>query len=457
MKSSQLIRARVEGFIRDYAAWNAKFRQSDFFAAMDWEAAKKDFDTAVALQHCVFGPDDHLDWSIGFPPQHSPESEFILEMHENPDTAVVETESRQGGSRFFEYTLQRFGTQWRIASIKTFFARGGERVTDVDFKVIAESLPKPKFAKELPAGLDRLFDGPARLQTRFGLVNTRIRSIGNIEAPSGFFTCDDPGQWKDGAAVFDLAIPPGKHEIELVIDDKLRVVGAARIVFAHHTKESVFAYATRRRAPHPRDFRDYETSYIVGVDSGMIGLADARAIIALRARERERLYDRMVDAITRKRASGAAFVRVTKSIKAVVINSGCGDGGYPVFWELTKSGNPISLVFDFMDLGQSIWKTVKVSFRLRRSIGTLKNETLRRHGIRLTFTSENGDRRFTISSKRSAKAKLYNTHNQLIFDTEGAGCNMCGNETTYYLDQCVVTSGYAEIQIYLGHRYEFAR
>src|SRR5438045_8011907 len=110
------------------------------------------------------------------------------------------------------------------------------KTNDLDLKTIAATRGPPIPAKEFPSGLDRLFDRPARLRTRRGLANTEIRRVGRIEAPSGFFACDDPGLWNDGAAVFDMTIPAGKHAIDLLTDDKMRIVGAARVVFAKRPK-----------------------------------------------------------------------------------------------------------------------------------------------------------------------------------------------------------------------------
>src|SRR5580765_4393816 len=103
MKASELIRVRVESFIRDYAAWNAKFYRPGLSAELNWEAAHRAFDV-IASRHFVPGEKvRNVGYSIGSPPEHSPDTETIVTITEQAATALVETESKAGISVFVEY------------------------------------------------------------------------------------------------------------------------------------------------------------------------------------------------------------------------------------------------------------------------------------------------------------------------------------------------------------------
>src|SRR5262249_15827644 len=148
--------------------------------------------------------------------------------------------------------------------------------------------------------------------------------------------------------------------IELVIDDKLKIVGAARITLQSRKQAGFFAYATRKHATEPLG----SNSHVIGVDGGTVGVVDAASLMALPRRERERLYHALCDASVGKQRRGAAFVQLDPRSQAWAIDSGCGDGGYAAYWQLSKEGEPLSLAFDFADLALPIWKTVKVPLKL---------------------------------------------------------------------------------------------
>ncbi|MCI0748065.1 MAG: DUF4241 domain-containing protein [Verrucomicrobia subdivision 3 bacterium] len=455
--ATKLIRARVEAFIRDFAKWNAKFYPAVFGTELlEWDPIQKEFVRTVSSRHFMPGERvGDVGCGVGSPPEHSPRHEKIILIDQRSETeALVETKAKKGGGRFYEYAVRWDGNEWQIARLQTFFAATGERVTDVALKALARSRAKPLWTKGVPAGLERSFKGGASLRTRYGVSRIKVVSAGVLEAPSGFLACDDPGEWQWGAAVLEIRIPPGKHEVDLVIDDNLQIVGAARVVFDGRTTNGVYAYATRRY--RTRKVRR-SLSHIVGVDGGMVGLGDAGAIIGLSRRERERLYWRIVDAQLGKHAKGAVFVPIDSATKAIAIDSGCGDGGYEAFWKLDRAGRPLELILDFADLALAVWDKVKVPFTRGRSISSIGKRRLRSYGVSVHFGHEGTQQILMVRGDKEVRVKIFDTGGNMLFGSEGGGCSQCDNETRYYLPANFPRnlSGHLELEMYMGHRYEF--
>lgn len=454
MNVDEVIRARVEEFIRDCADWNTNFFRPG--SPLDWSKAKDDF-KVIAARHFISGKAvGGAGATIGSPPEHSPEQERIVSIVKgSSDKAIVETELERKYPIYYEYTLERIGDEWKIAHLQTLLSSKSETVKDIDLNALARKILRPVPAKEFPIGLDRLFGGPVTLQTRHGLANTRISVAGTIEAPSGFLTCDDPGCWQWGASVFGLPIPPGKHAIELVLDDRLKIVGAARIVFDRREYKGFFAPAIRIG---PKD-DDTGESHVISVDGGMIGFADAAAIIELPRRSRERLDSQLAKASLAKKQRGAVSVPLAGTLQAWAIDSGCGDGGYCAYWHLDDDEQPISLIFDFADLGLSKFETLCFPVEIGNSPQLVKDKDLRAWGITIRFKHENGLRIMSVSSDRQTTTKILDSTREIIFDSCGSGCSVCGDETTYYLPDNLPEklNGMLEVEIYLGHGYEVVK
>lgn len=457
MSAKNAIRERVEGFVRDFASWNAKFYQpGDSGKLLDWKAARHDFEM-VAARHFVSNENvSGVGLVIGWPPEHSPEQETIVSIVEHSDEqAVVETELRQSLKSYYEYSMRRVGDEWRIASVQMLLSSKSDVVNDLDLRTLGRGLHEPVLMNEFPAGLEQLFGRSVRLQTRHGVANTEVTLAGTIEAPSGFLTGDDPGNWQSGVAVFDKRIPPGRHEIELVTDDQLKIVGAARVVFDRHKKGNSFAYATRGEAAG----HDTANSHVIAVDGGIIGLADAGAIISLSRRDRERLYTQIAGASLRKGTQGAAFIALSSSLQVCAIDSGCGDGGYAAYWHLDEKGQPISLIFDFVDLAMPIWDTLRLPFEIEKWDGVIEGATPKSRNVSVRLGCEGNQRFLSVNSDKETKTKLFDLNGRVTFDSEDFGCSVCGNETTYFLPESFPKSlaGELEVQVYLGHGYEIIK
>jgi hypothetical protein len=455
MKSSRAIRASVTNFIKDFAKWNSQvYRRGKFDPALDWEKARERFKTSCARHFTEEGrATNEFGMQIGSPPSHTPKQEKIVSVTEISDSEViVETVLTQSTITYYEYTVRWTGCEWLIAKIQTYYRSHVEPIKDINLKTLARSRYKVQIAKDAPSGLTDLFKGPTKLKTGEGLISTKLVSVGTIETPSEFLTADDPGNWDRGVAVFKVKVPVGRHEIELVIGDEMPIVTAARIVFKRSRTKSILACATRKFPPT----QSTTDTHLIAIDGGILGLADAGAIFALTAREREILYHQLANTSRQSPNLGAASVALKDSIKAWVINTGCRDGGYYAYWQLDNKGNPLSLIFDFADLGQPVWEVLRLPVKLNKFAATVVDKGLKQFGLGIRFKPENNLPLLKVQSVKDTKTKIFNSQGEKIFDSEGCGCSVCENETTYHLglEFPENLSGEMEVQIYHGHKYD---
>jgi hypothetical protein len=94
---------------------------------------------------------------------------------------------------------------------------------------------------------------------------------------------------------------------------------------------------------HPADLGE-DSGHIIGVDAGNAAIMDVSALLTLNGRDRERKFERYTYAVERPRSLMLSLVAANDT---VVVDSGWGDGGYPVYWGVDASGKPAVLLVDF--------------------------------------------------------------------------------------------------------------
>lgn len=460
MNKNDAIRAGMEEFLRDCETWKSNTRPPESIEAMlssleivDHEARREEFQVTVGRHFVSPQAAAAVQAMVATGWESTVELERIAGIdHHAPDAAIVETET--GGLRkaYNIYKLCLVGGVWLIASMQTFHAGREEKVEDPDLGVLGASLPAPVQATTFPEGLSDLFDGPARVRTSWGVVATRVTSVGEIAAPSGFLAGDDPGRWECGAEVFEMRIPPGRHRIDLVTEERTGTVTAARVVVGRSQKGVSIAFATRRSATN----HAAPESHVIGVDGGIIGLADAGSLIRLSRREREALYQELASASLQMGNRGAAFVPLSGLAEAWSIRSGGGDGGYCAYWSLDTKGNPLALVFDFAELAMPLCETLRGSFQISKGVSRVDQRELESRGIEVQFGRDRRHQTLKVRSPISTRTKLCDPAGRTLFDSEGSGCSQCENETVYHLPRNWPErlSGVFEVQVHLGNRYE---
>jgi hypothetical protein len=456
------IRALVEEYIRQSHDWAQQHRPKNLFDSEELQArleVQKKASDKTFDKYCINRTIWTKEYFISeWPGEHNPEQEKVTSVRfDSISEAFLETKVDKGGfSSFHEYILLKSQGAWRIGGIRTYFSDEGERVDELDLPAFSPNIPVPIAIEKLPEGLEKLFKGPARLRSRYDIAITELVSAGVFEAPSGIIGCDDAGQWASGMKVFEMKIPPGKHPVELVVQPKFGMVGAARIIFDINASAKSYALATRASKVQPRvSSGPRESSNVIGVDTGMVGLVDALALSKLSKRQRERHYWKVVEASDAKPAKGAWSISTEGGSEALVIHSGAGDGGYPAFWVLDAEGKPVSLIFDFMDLAQSIYEETEIS--LNGNSSAIVNDRLKKERIHVEFGREQGHRTLNVVSQEHVNLEIYGNDRELLFKSEGAGCSIVGEQTTYVLPSTIPSnlSGHIKVQWYKGHRYEF--
>jgi hypothetical protein len=416
-----------------------------------------------SARHCT-PPGLLTDEFSGVPvPPKDPSDRSIVSVQIRSDSnAVVETQLKgQSPPTYQVFSLRKVDEQWRIARIELFSTPANQRVDgDPDLDELAKRQPALDAAQDFPEGLERLFEGPARLKSRDGMCETEIVQAGKFNVWSGFIAGGDPSDWRWGAAVFEVKLAPGAYPVELVVEKELGVIGAARIIFNRRTKPATRVYARRRdNQTIPKAENYYENSYVIAIDGGVLGLADARDVSALTVRQREEFYNRMVEQTERDRAKGHWFVKLSGDRMALTIHTGHGDGGYPAYWLLDKEGRPVSLLFDFVDLGEPIYETLQVTLNNQLLDGELSAPELAARHVSVAFTKENGLRILDITTEHAVSAALFDRTGKVIANSESAGSRQFGKTKGYYLPKTLPErfSGRLEIQLYRGHRYHFVK
>jgi hypothetical protein len=469
MTAESLIRQRILQFIQDYSEWNETAQPPDRspaqmarFAAARGDDIKNALDQ-VAAKHCV--SEELLTargYSYGTPSQHDPLNEAITSVVIKSETeATVETENTCGGRphTFFEYKLSKLEEEWRIGKIRQFFGEENEAVGDEALLgQVRRKHAEPHFVEALPEGLERLFQGKARLNTRRDVANIEVLKAGPLSVPSGCIAGDDPGYWLWGASVFEMKVPPGEYELEVVTDG--RIIGAARVVFNKSPRGSVrYALATRRSVEASDRGR---SSHVMGVDSGRIGLADAAVLLTKSKRERERLDEYLCEMSAAQEGNGVVFAPEGEEHSVVAINSGCGDGAYPAFWVLDVDGDPAALILDFMDLGQSVHREASAALTAEDRAVKFDADAFEAMGIKVVFRissdpATEGQCLLEVTAPSHCEVQIFDEHQKLVFDGDRAAHGSCGDWRSYQLPSAMLGSfvGTLRTSLYVGHRYDF--
>ena len=351
-------RARVEAFIAD---WHQQWQRVDFRAGeggLDDIRSMKPFDfdgwkktiQEVDARHFVAGAGCGSQGSFSSEPDHDPAQEKVLSEVKDGAEVVIET---RGGSphitRFHEYHLVNAGGDWRIAKLVSFSHSSDEPFVKPDKRAALVASPRPDaplapLAEPVGPALDHLFEPGRQVQLGDETVTPEVRSLGSLHTASGALVVRDLG-YDSSSDLRPLArsISPGSYPVEIVVAD--RRVAAVRVVIANGGKASAW---------HPADMTS--GGHVAGVDAGNIGIVDLGAMVALSARGLERSYQRNVVDATEQPLAHVFSIDSSQQRDgategdAVVVQSGYGDGAYPVYWGVGERGEVTVLVVDFQVL-----------------------------------------------------------------------------------------------------------
>lgn len=181
------------------------------------------------------------------------------------------------------------------------------------------------------ARLDETHNFTEREVTVRGETTTaEVSSVGTLVTSSGVLSVLDFGYDNDDARPLARSVAPGAYPVD-------RVTGfgrnaAVRVRFSDHDPV----------AWHPAAIPG--SGHVFGVDAGSACIVDYVAYASMTKRAKAARYAQFVAAPR----PAAVEVSLDAGDTGIVVDSGYGDGSYPVYWGVDADGEVAQLVVDFM-------------------------------------------------------------------------------------------------------------
>ncbi len=320
---------RVTAFIAAYhQAWS-RIGMSDFDA---WRGEVAELER----EHFAAGAQSDLAQSMSRPCPHAVGVEEITGERAGGSSAehVIETEA--GAHRYFEYDLVREGDDWRIARLHEFLDPVGAPFVEHPDRLEGAAPDAPLEEVDHEVASDRWFRsaGPVRIEREDGEETSGItvRPVGALAVRSGRLVVGDLGY--DEHMLFPLArtVPPGNYPVEVAV------------VFERHAVLRVQLGDGTAPVARYAPASTLEGGFVLPVDAGNLAVLDATVLAGLAARDKERAFSAYASLAERPAVHWLDFGHPHGG---VVVDSGWGDGAYPVYWGLDHDDRVLALYLDF--------------------------------------------------------------------------------------------------------------
>lgn len=394
---------------------------------------------AVQRQHFVEGAvdDPSMGGSFGEPPDHDPMSDKILPAVVNVDGATVETQNTTHES-YFEFELINFAGDWRIRKVTQFFDPPEEMIFSETRRT--ELLASPSHSSPLPVlptgvtpNCHRLFEDGRRVIVDGNEMTIKVQETGDISLPSGIIGVNDFGSRGDDFLPLSRSVPGGTYRVQQAMAG--RTVIAVQIIFQREKTAAEYRPAPIVEGSGP-------DLHHVGVDAGNVAVFDAAKFILLEARELERLYIKSLDSNEETSPRNASFdlpvplrIRIspTETPNGYKFQSGYGDGSYPAYWGLDRTGSVVNLTIDFLITAEFLTEVVRVPWSSKMIGQTIVDPILKKweQEVELGHEGNNGFIKVT-GSDRIERARLLGEGGRILADSQAGGSSHADDESIYY-------------------------
>ncbi|MEN0065973.1 MAG: DUF4241 domain-containing protein [Myxococcota bacterium] len=288
---------------------------------------------ALEEAHFVPGMSSGLDTQLGSPCLHSLDDETILGFSQHEDRVVVETST---SGPFFAYVLEPVEGDWRILRIDAFLDAEGTLFLDADAETRLLSSPEGGWVE---AQED---DEPHRWFSGQGLAHVleegnphpqssevTVCTLGSLHLSTGALVLGDFAYGASALRALQTSVPVGQWPVEVAI------------AFGRHAAVRI-RFQEGEHARYCEGTLD-DGGFVLGIDAGLVML-DASALVGLTAREKAKAFD----AYTSAEPPCGHWVSFANAHDGVVVDSGWGEGGYPVYVSMNAEGELLSIYVDFM-------------------------------------------------------------------------------------------------------------
>lgn len=324
---------RVKAFIADYHRAHAELeKQPDDDDQFErWEALVETLDETHFVDH---GGLDLAQVIHGNSP-HTSEGEPIASVKQAGERVFVETRVDEVLTKYYEYELRELRAgDWRIARLREFLDPADAPFVDEDEQPRFENPQIHPFGKlsaeEANVDGDQLFAAGRSVKLEKKTDTIDVRAVGTLNVATGILVVGDLGYDPGVLSPVGQRVPPGNYPAEVA-----SVFGRNLALRVRFSDRNVAKW-------HPADMGD--GGHVVGVDAGNVAIMDVAAIMTLNARDKERAFELYAQADQRPNAQMLSLVGTNDT---VVVDSGWGDGAYPVYWGVDANDAPVVLLVDF--------------------------------------------------------------------------------------------------------------